>query len=70
MPKFTAGFFDFKNQKPLHYEMFDASKSVILTFVTGENLEEVALCIYAGVAGRTKGEMISIGQMEIYCEDL
>ena len=51
--EFTAGVYDFYNNRELHYEQFTVVNGAKFTFDVGERMKNVAVCIYAGVAGKT-----------------
>lgn len=68
--KFTVGIYDFKNERRLHYQDYKITDTVELTFATGENIEGVAVCVYAGLAGKTQGQKLMMGNFEVYEEVL
>lgn len=70
MKKFTAGVFDFKNNRKLHYEDYVVSKGAVLSFAVGENIEGLAICVYAGIAGKTQGQELFIERFEVWKDDL
>ncbi len=68
--RFTAGVFDFKNNKILHYNNYDVSDEASMCFVTGANVEGLAFCIYAGIVGNTQGKELRINKFEVFQENL
>lgn len=68
--KLTLGIFDFRNNRKLHYENCKTSDEIIISFATGENIDGLALCIYAGIAGKTQGQEVSVNKFEVWEDKL
>ena len=64
--KFTVGIYDFRHNRKIHYEDYNVSNDVVISFATGENITGLALCIYAGVAGSTHEQELHIGKFEVW----
>ena len=63
-PEYTVGVYDFKNSRKLHFESYKTQEEVNISFVVGK-VENIALCIYAGIHGQTKGKSLKIGELSI-----
>ena len=68
--EFSAGVYDFKSDRRLHYEIFPTNKNMTYSFIVGENIEGLAFCVYAGVAGNTKGHELRIRGFEVFGEKI
>ena len=67
---FSAGVYDFKNDRRVHYEIYPVSQEVYFSFIVGENIEGLAFCVYAGIAGKTKGQELRIRELEVFGESI
>ena len=65
VPEYTAGFYDFKNKRKLHYEKCQTSSPHVFHCVVGRDAEEIAFVVYAGIAGQCQGQWLSAEQLLI-----
>ena len=68
--EFTAGVYDFKNNKILHYENYPVSQGMSMCFATGDIIDGLAFCVYAGISGKTQGHELRMQSFEVWEEDL
>ena len=63
--EYTAGIFDFKNSKILRYETCKVSGEHVFHFLVGKSIDNIALCIYAGITRHTAGNEMRIKELAI-----
>ena len=68
--EFTMGLYDFKNECVVKYEIFPTLGEINFNFDTKQNVDGLALCIYAGINGETRGKTMTIGNMEVIAASL
>ena len=66
LSKFTIGLYDFKKEKVIKFMEYSFDNKIVLNFSLGEYTDGLGLVIYAGIAGKTKNQSISIGRLCIY----
>ncbi len=64
--EFTVGVFDFDKYEIVKYFTFSTNNNFCFNFITGDNIGNVALCIYAGVQGSTKDKSITIEKINVF----
>ena len=62
---FTLGIFDFKNNCKVKYINCSAHEEVYFSFETGNDIDQWALCIYAGIVGHTWNQVLHIRNFEV-----
>lgn len=62
--EYTIGVYDFKNSRKLHFDNYKTGEKVQISFVVG-NVDDIAVCIYAGLHGQTQGNSMTIGEISI-----
>lgn len=68
--QFTIGLFDFKKEKIVKYINYNFADRVCLSFVLGNHIDGIGLCIYAGISGETWNQSLSIDDIHIYKESI
>lgn len=68
--RLSAGIYDFKNEDILHYEEYSTLEDIIFSFITGDDIEGLGFCVYAGIAGSTQGQQIRMRHFEVWGEKL
>ena len=63
--QFTAGVYNFCHNRVVHYETYPAQGNVSFSVLTGERLDELAICIYAGRFGHTSGHQIAFDYIRL-----
>lgn len=62
---FTAGLYDFVNNKIIKYNMYKVNANNEIRFFLGERINGIAFCIYAGLFAHTKGNSIIIDYLDV-----
>ena len=68
--EYTAGVYDFKNDRIIKYEIRSTKAESVFEFILGEHVENLAFCIYAGVHRYTAGKELEVGEFTIVWEPL
>lgn len=69
--KITYGLYDFQYNERIKYFTSDIIKNAFyVNFMTGENVDGIKVIIYAGECGKTSDNIICIGKISIYQQNL
>ena len=63
---FTVGLYDFKKEKIIRFMEHSFGDTIVLNFSLGKYADGLGLVIYAGIAGQTKNQSITIKRIRIY----
>ena len=64
--QFTVGIYDFKQRKVIKFTEYPLLDTVVVSFSLGADIDGLALCVYAGIAGKTRNHSLSIENIVVY----